>query len=311
MEALNGFLPTFDLKTSKAASGCILLVQLTTFKKSICLLHKNTDVSSLVTFLQSWTAITRDCGEAVSLEFIRASLLSPKDLSFLPPINIPSGNFITKRVVFEPLKIASLKAKAVGLFVPSCLEVVLALILKCSVGASRAKSGSARLVVLFQAVNLRKRIVLPLPENCIGNLIWPMLVFIGDGHEMELNELVSVIRRGTTEFCNEKANKFKGDDGFFFITESLKESREVCQDAALYRCTSWCKFPLYEMDFWWGKPVWVSSASLSLRNTVVLVDTKQGDGIEAWVTLEEREMSIFECDKELNRLALLNRSIFI
>ncbi|XWS34642.1 hypothetical protein CRYUN_Cryun21dG0055200 [Craigia yunnanensis] len=315
MEALNGFLPTTDPETSEAASGCILLVQLTTFDcggtaLSICLLHKNTDVSSLVTFLQSWTAITRDSGEAVSPDFVGGSLLPPRDLSILPPVNIPSGNFITKRFVFEASKIASLKVKAAGLFVPSRVEVVLALILKCSVAASRAKSGSATPVVLFQAVNLRNRIVPPLPENSIGNLIWPMPVFIGDG-EMELNELVSMIRREITEFCNEKANKFKGDDGFLLITESLKERRELCKDAALYRCTSWCRFPLYEMDYGWGKPVWVSSTSLSLRNTVVLVDTKQGDGIEAWVTLEEQEMSIFECDTELIGSAIFNPSIFI
>ncbi|XP_022734482.1 BAHD acyltransferase BIA1-like [Durio zibethinus] len=316
MEALNGFLPTTDPETSEAASGCILLVQLTTFDcggtaLSICLLHKITDVSSLVTFLQSWTAISRDSGEAVlSPEFVGASLLPPRDLSFLPPVNIPSGNFITKRFVFEGSKIARLKVKAAGLFVPSRVEVVLALIVKCSVVASRAKSGSARPVVLFQAVNLRKRMVPPLPENSIGNLIWPMPVFIGDD-EMELNKLVSVMRRGMTEFCKEKANKFKGDEGFLLITESLKERRELCKDAALYRCTSWCRFPLYEMDYGWGRPVWVSSVSLSLRNTVVLVDTKQGDGIEAWVTLDEQEMSIFERDKELIGSALVNPSIFI
>ncbi|XVF85152.1 hypothetical protein PTKIN_Ptkin17bG0095600 [Pterospermum kingtungense] len=49
MKALNAFLPTTDLETSEAASGCILLVQLTTFDcggtaLSICPLHKNTDV---------------------------------------------------------------------------------------------------------------------------------------------------------------------------------------------------------------------------------------------------------------------------
>ncbi|WRX14193.1 hypothetical protein QQP08_006680 [Theobroma cacao] len=315
MEALNGFLPTTDPETSKAASGCNLLVQLTTFECggtaiSICLLHKNTDVSSLATFLQSWTAIARDSGEAVSPEFVGASLLPPGDLSFMPPVNNPSGNFVTKRFKFEASKIASLKAKAAGQFVPSRVEVVLALILKCSVAASRAKSGLARPIALFQAVNLRKRIVPPLPENSIGNLIWTVPVFLGDG-EMELNELVTVMRREMTQFCNEKANKFKGDDGFLLITESLKERRELCKDAAVYRCTSWCRFPLYEMDYGWGKPVWVSSASLSFRNIVVLIDTKNGDGIEAWVTLEEQEMSIFECDKELLGSALLNPSIFI
>ena len=55
----------------------------------------------------------------------------------------------------------------------------------------------------------------------------------------------------------------------------------------------WPSTPFYEMHFGWGKPIWITNYSSNYyKNLIVLLDTK-GGGIEAWVTLEEREMKIF------------------
>lgn len=63
--------------------------------------------------------------------------------------------------------------------------------------------------------------------------------------------------------------------------------------------TSLCRFPVYEADFGRRKAVWVGSAKLFNKNLVTFLDTKSGNGIEAWVHLEEEEMAKFEVDKEL------------
>ncbi len=63
--------------------------------------------------------------------------------------------------------------------------------------------------------------------------------------------------------------------------------------------TSLCRFPIYEADFGWGKPVWVGSASLTFKNLVTFFDTNSGNGIEAWVNLKEEDMVKFERDEEL------------
>ncbi|XP_074336235.1 pelargonidin 3-O-(6-caffeoylglucoside) 5-O-(6-O-malonylglucoside) 4'''-malonyltransferase-like [Apium graveolens] len=57
--------------------------------------------------------------------------------------------------------------------------------------------------------------------------------------------------------------------------------------------TSWCKFPLYEADFGWGNPIWVSGANIPMNNTVILIDEKSGGGIEAWMSLKESDMKEF------------------
>jgi hypothetical protein len=56
---------------------------------------------------------------------------------------------------------------------------------------------------------------------------------------------------------------------------------------------SWCKFPFYQIDFGFGKPTWFSSVHKPLE-IVLLVDTKFGTGIEAWVSLEVENMLQFQ-----------------
>ncbi|RXH84855.1 hypothetical protein DVH24_041623 [Malus domestica] len=60
--------------------------------------------------------------------------------------------------------------------------------------------------------------------------------------------------------------------------------------ATLFGFSSHCGFPLYENDFGWGSPT-----SVGHRHW----DTKEGNGIEAYVSLEEKVMAKFECDSQL------------
>ncbi|XP_047313008.1 salutaridinol 7-O-acetyltransferase-like [Impatiens glandulifera] len=53
-------------------------------------------------------------------------------------------------------------------------------------------------------------------------------------------------------------------------------------------------FPVYDVDFGMGKPVWTSIGSLNIKNCAVLLDSKCGDGIEAWVTMNQQDMARFQ-----------------
>ncbi len=63
--------------------------------------------------------------------------------------------------------------------------------------------------------------------------------------------------------------------------------------------TSFCRFPIYEVDFGWGNPIWARRVSLPFKNVVVFIDTKSGGGIEAWVNRKEEDMTKFESDTQL------------
>ena len=52
--------------------------------------------------------------------------------------------------------------------------------------------------------------------------------------------------------------------------------------------------------------MWVSIGACPDKNVIILMDNRSGDGIEAFVTLEEQEMAAFECDEELLAYAAVN-----
>ncbi|PRQ45232.1 putative alcohol O-acetyltransferase [Rosa chinensis] len=240
-------------------------------------------------------------------QFNGASLLPAKD-SFVNNLGLPKfQSLTTRRFVFDVTKIATLKAKIGG----TNVQLVSAIILKSARAASyqSKQETSSSTAVLSQMVNVRRSMG-SLVENAMGNWFWPLQV-IFKPNETELHELVANMRREIANFYKEKAGKFKGEDGFLVMSESFRERGELYRNTkgriSVYRATSLCKLPVYEIDFGWGKPTWVTSQS-NQKNIFVLIDTKRGDGIEAWVTLDEEEMAIFESDEELLSFTSLNPS---
>ncbi|XP_060217217.1 acetyl-CoA-benzylalcohol acetyltransferase-like [Lycium barbarum] len=99
---------------------------------------------------------------------------------------------------------------------------------------------------------------------------------------------------------------------------SVTRGREVVKnlgrkDVDNYPSTSWCRFPWYEADFGWGKPSWVSSVSKYYEGKyyerISLIDTKSGDGIEAWIALKENDMVEFVQLKKKKKTWLNSREI--
>ncbi|KAK3034189.1 hypothetical protein RJ639_034329 [Escallonia herrerae] len=103
----------------------------------------------------------------------------------------------------------------------------------------------------------------------------------------------------------------KGEKGFLKVSEGLKERGEVYSnpEADYFAVSSVCNASFYEADFGWGKPIWscIGHAPV-LANLAILIDTKSGDGVEAWLTLTEEDMAIFERDPELLTFASLDPS---
>lgn len=70
-----------------------------------------------------------------------------------------------------------------------------------------------------------------------------------------------------------------------------------------YSFSSWVRFGFYEVDFGWGKPTYVRTIGVPIKNVVILMGTKDGDGLEAWVTLTTSNMVQFEQNPELLEFA--------
>ena len=107
----------------------------------------------------------------------------------------------------------------------------------------------------------------------------------------------------------------QGHEGFTTRIKYLyqKAAAMVFKNPEIFGFTCWFMFGFDEIDFGWGKPIWVGlmGEGGSCRTLIVLQNTTSGNGIEAWVTLDENIMSILEQDPEFLAFATLSPSVLI
>ncbi|KAL6201966.1 hypothetical protein ACLB2K_025678 [Fragaria x ananassa] len=116
------------------------------------------------------------------------------------------------------------------------------------------------------------------------------------------------MRKGSEEFKLKYGTKFvSGED----VSKLMNEYGEQMQkdDTECYCSTSWCRFPFYEADFGWGKPLMSIPATVELKNLITLMNTSDGGGVEARLTLKEEDMAIFEKNEMLLAFASLNPTV--
>ncbi|XP_076890377.1 tabersonine-19-hydroxy-O-acetyltransferase-like [Bidens hawaiensis] len=128
------------------------------------------------------------------------------------------------------------------------------------------------------------------PEIAAGNICTIADITVDSG-EINFTEVIAKLRKEIMEIKEVRNVEELGEMLLNkFSTVSDDQSRT-------YTFSSLCRFPFYQVDFGWGKPVRVIAKSgVSDGNVVQLVDTPSGDCIEAIVRLEEEEMAIFEKD---------------
>ncbi|KAK4342436.1 hypothetical protein RND71_038252 [Anisodus tanguticus] len=130
--------------------------------------------------------------------------------------------------------------------------------------------------------------------------------------KVDLPDLVLLLRKGLLEFHDEYENKRRGHTSILEIVNDAMgiEAQIERDDMEMYNFTSWCRFQFYDADFGWGSPLWVSRIEFEATNHVLLMDTRCGGGIKAWVSLDKEEMKIFFptdnyiflCSREINHI---------
>ncbi|KAK7345475.1 hypothetical protein VNO77_16079 [Canavalia gladiata] len=283
--------------------------------------HMIADGASASFFLNSWASSSR---REFQHEFALPSFDSPfpRSNSCLQDTNVMAlcGQFLNKgrlairRFLFNAEAISKLKAQASSLTVqnPTRVEVVTSLLWKCAANAFRANSVLERPTLVTHAVNMRRRVSPNFPNSCMGNFVWMITALLSAKEKVtELPDLVIKLREAGTSINSDFVKGFQGEGGLAKYSEFLKQLIETASSATFtngvnyVHYTSWCNFGLYEVDFGWGKPIWVSRTTASspndavFLNSVILMDTPDGKGIEVWIYLIEDDMAMFQLDKEL------------
>ncbi|KAF7839836.1 acylsugar acyltransferase 3-like [Senna tora] len=287
--------------------GTILAVQINCFACGGMAIR---DAATLFNFVKDWAAITTksDKSQITFPNLNGGSILPIGDLPNYPEVMfVNDNNVVCKRFVFEASKIESLKAMVSSSSSsrnPTRVQVVSALIHKSAISAMNKPS-----LWLRFAANLRTRTDPPMPAKTVGNMVW--FFFVPGTRRDELREVVSQTQERMSEFREVCAGKF-GRNDVSFISECLKTATSSGgndEEMVMFYVASWCRFGVYEGDFGWGKPIWVTTSGCPVKNSVVLVDTRDGDGIEALVNMEENDMALFERDVQLGMFASINPSI--
>ena len=171
---------------------------------------------------------------------------------------------VTKKYVLDATKLDALKAlgTSYGVQNPTRVEVSTALLYKCAVAASEVSSGSPRSSVLIQLVNLRGILAHHFHQILLETCTSFFSISGIQENDFEFHGLVGQLKKGIENFRSNYGKKFTNDELPSIVFGSLRGGSQCFSDSNnpinVYLCSSWCRFPLYQMDFGWGKPVWVT-----------------------------------------------------
>ncbi|CAI9281156.1 unnamed protein product [Lactuca saligna] len=273
---------------------------------AMSLSHKLADGSSFTHFLKDWAKTTQFC----SREQKHALLPNDNDDPKFIPLEHTNKNFkglslgsdecVTKSFTFPNAKINELKLKIKAMSEesgqpitnPTRVEVLTWLLYKSAVtAAAKNDSGSDfKPIGVCHQINIRGRLMEKLPEKSIGNLF--MIIDIVS--EMKPESFIS-------EFRKQKM-KLQGlpniQTALGYLSGIPLEEVQRGIDS-VYLCSSLCGYSAYEIDFGWGKPVKATMAGDLRKNSFIMMDAPDRDGIEVLVCLGKRDLAVVQSDPEL------------
>ncbi|KAK4414171.1 Tabersonine-19-hydroxy-O-acetyltransferase [Sesamum alatum] len=293
----------------------LLAVQATLFNcggisVGICISHSIADGATLSSFINCWAAIARRDQPNVDVSplFNSATLFPPRNTPDFRPnfknlaIQAPPVNLLMERLLFPASAIDELKQKAAensSIIKPTRVEVVTAFLWsRCLVAKGLDASHKS---VAFHPVNLRGRVP-ALTERSFGNVF--QMTHAENAGETNWTRLVEKLRAAFGKIDNEYVKMLSGEKGCEIAKENFQGISKFLAtgNVAVLLFSSYCRFPIYEVDFGWGKPVWVSSASFSIKDMIMLFDSVVSPGgIEVWIVMVDHEMERLRRDSEIQR----------
>ncbi|KAJ4700992.1 vinorine synthase-like [Melia azedarach] len=269
---------------------------------SVCFRHLISDGAAAANFLKSWGEVARDANDIknVIVDFTSIfrqyeSIAVVKSVYEHQHVPFPSDQRVVKRFVLDGKKIASLRQKVGNgphLNSPTRFETISALLLRAfmAINAAGKKDDEFRASQLAAVIpiNLRNKTNPPLPQQCLGNLVQPTIANIPMDQNIDYNIIAGKVGESIKKMEKQyKKNLHEGEAAV-----------EGCPKSRVFSISDWTRFPCYETDFGWGKPIWVATVALMDTGTVVLASS-DGAGDEAWVALPKEEMAKFEQHPEI------------
>ncbi|KAK9053818.1 hypothetical protein SSX86_024892 [Deinandra increscens subsp. villosa] len=260
---------------------------------AVSISHKIADGYTAASFINHWATVTR--GDTPVNPTFTSTSINSNTIKIPEVMNIGTykDNYMSRRFVFTNSKLKELREKVITSsdtpLNPSRVELLTSLLFKCV-----SNSGDFKPSILVHCVNMRNKIIKNSPETATGNVMTLFAAKIAGSSDVMLHEVVAELKKEKMKL------EGLGDEqevGQHFLNTLTMLGAE---EGRSFISSSLCRFPFYKVDFGWGNPVKVMTRYPDVDdNGVILLDTPNGDGIEALVHLRKEEMPIFEQDEEL------------
>ncbi|KAG9141876.1 hypothetical protein Leryth_013997 [Lithospermum erythrorhizon] len=270
---------------------------------SLCLTHKLGDSNTLCNFLLHWSALARGISFPPP-QLIGATLLPPNDDPFTPYMfEVKNQPHTTRRLHFDGATIdhlVDLIASQSDIKNATKAEIVTSILNSALARAESKMKTSSSPFMIYIPLNFRK-LISPNLSNLMGNFLSFLLVHIKDENDLKLPTLISKIRTEKIRHFKKYKRLDKEDIPSAIRAETGSFPTEF---ADMRLSTSLCDYPLYDIDFGWGKPSKVSFGALPTRNTFGIFDGPNG-GVVAGAILDEKIMQEFLRDEQILEYACL------
>nr|XP_043626941.1 pelargonidin 3-O-(6-caffeoylglucoside) 5-O-(6-O-malonylglucoside) 4'''-malonyltransferase-like [Erigeron canadensis] len=310
--------PMVSVKVTKFECGGVVI--------GMSFSHKISDMSTMCIFINNWSARTKSLQIGVNNEvelekrkyypdFSLAQLFPKRGLidnsPRVPRSRIGMKNQVQK-FIFTRNAISKIREKINMIDDnnrPSKVQIIVALLWKALVGIDKA-NGQSKIAYAYQVVNMRNKVVPKLADNSFGNFVTFAIVHINPNERdnvVDLQGFVKLLHESIKDIDNICAGLMThGDTKYELLSKRLMENSQDSSNKEIYYFTSWCRFSFYGADFGLGKPIWRSPGKFPGQNLVTMMDYDQegGEGIEAWVHLDENRMSQLEQDPDIMAYAI-------
>ncbi|KAF1889280.1 hypothetical protein Lal_00024603 [Lupinus albus] len=282
---LPSFFPFIGVRNYEGTSQPLLAVQITELADGIfigiSMNHVVADGKSLWHFINSWAEISRGCDEVSKLPSLERWFLHPNRCPIRFPFNeehqMENSEYCTnyQRVFhFTKVKIAKIKSKAnaeVGVDKISSLQALLTHLWRTVIRNQQLDPEKECNYGL--AIDVRGRIVPPLPDSYFGNAL------IIDAIRMKAGELLQEGGLGKGALEMHKMITSYSDERLKILYGSWvgpPKMFELGGISNMLRTSSSPRFNVYGNDFGWGKPVAVRSGSTMNGFTTLFVGAEEG-----------------------------------
>ncbi|GJY94151.1 transferase, chloramphenicol acetyltransferase-like domain protein [Tanacetum coccineum] len=176
----------------------------------------------------------------------------------------------------------------------SKVQLVLAIIWRAFISVANATNDKPSESILVQPVDLRGKTASLIPKKSCGNL---MGFCATDARMVETTEeLADRLSHSVKKTINKlfKVNHCSEEGQTTVLNSLTLKDVKILESTNVNFLTSWCKFLFYQADFGFGNPTWAAPGCLPLQKYACLMDDAQGNGVDAHVLMEVKNVPYFE-----------------